>query len=90
MTLPIAHISALIAVRRRGAPVEYFSHSASFHSGENITPSKSGIKHLVQTYNSGDLIALAEVVRNLHHNDEQREQSYCEHQLYEAALERRG
>lgn len=38
--------------------------------------------------NSGDLIAISEVVRDLHRNDEQREQSYSERQLYEAALER--
>jgi len=38
--------------------------------------------------NSGDLISIAEVVRDLHSNDEQREQSYSERQLYEAALER--
>lgn len=38
--------------------------------------------------NSGDLLAIAEVVRDLHRNDEQREQSYSERQLYEAALER--
>ena len=38
--------------------------------------------------NSGDLIAIAEVVRDLHRNDEQREQSYSERQLYEAALDR--
>ena len=38
--------------------------------------------------NSGDLISIAEVVRDLHRNDEQREQSYSERQLYEAALER--
>ena len=34
------------------------------------------------------MIAIAEVVRDLHRNDEQREQSYSERQLYEAALER--
>ena len=38
--------------------------------------------------NSGDLIAIAEVVRDLHRTDDQREQSYSERQLYEAALER--
>ena len=38
--------------------------------------------------NSGDLLSIAEVVRDLHRNDEQREQSYSERQLYEAALER--
>jgi hypothetical protein len=31
---------------RRGAPVVNLSHSASFHSGEKIAPSKPGIKHL--------------------------------------------
>src|SRR5210317_676291 len=41
-----------------------------------------------QKINSGDLISIAEVVRDLHCNDEQREQSYSERQLYEAALER--
>jgi len=41
-----------------------------------------------QKINSGDLIAIAEVVRDLHRSDTQREQSYSERQLYEAALER--
>ena len=41
-----------------------------------------------QKINSGDLLAIAEVVRDLHRNDDQREQSYSERQLYEAALER--
>ena len=41
-----------------------------------------------QKINSGDLLSIAEVVRDLHRNDEQREQSYSERQLYEAALDR--
>ncbi|MFQ5437524.1 MAG: CarD family transcriptional regulator [Paracoccaceae bacterium] len=41
-----------------------------------------------QKINSGDLLLIAEVVRDLHRNDDQREQSYSERQLYEAALER--
>ena len=41
-----------------------------------------------QKINSGDLIAIADVVRDLHRTDDQREQSYSERQLYEAALER--
>jgi CarD family transcriptional regulator len=40
--------------------------------------------------NSGDLIAIAEVVRDLHRSDAQPEQSYSERQLYEAALDRMG
>lgn len=38
--------------------------------------------------NSGDLIAIAEVVRDLYRSDNQPEQSYSERQLYEAALGR--
>ncbi len=38
--------------------------------------------------NSGDLISIAEVVRDLHRNTDQPEQSYSERQLYEAALDR--
>jgi len=38
--------------------------------------------------NSGDLISIAEVVRDLHRAESQPEQSYSERQLYEAALER--
>ncbi len=41
-----------------------------------------------QKINSGDLLSIAEVVRDLHRNDDQREQSYSERQLYEAALDR--
>ena len=38
--------------------------------------------------NSGDLISIAEVVRDLHRGEEQPEQSYSERQLYESALDR--
>ena len=38
--------------------------------------------------NSGDLISIAEVVRDLFRADNQPEQSYSERQLYEAALDR--
>lgn len=38
--------------------------------------------------NSGDLISIAEVVRDLFRSENQPEQSYSERQLYEAALER--
>lgn len=38
--------------------------------------------------NSGDLIAIAEVVRDLYRSDAQPEQSYSERQLYEAAVDR--
>ncbi|MBC8716627.1 MULTISPECIES: CarD family transcriptional regulator [Brucella/Ochrobactrum group] len=38
--------------------------------------------------NSGDLIMISEVVRDLHRAENQPEQSYSERQLYEAALDR--
>lgn len=38
--------------------------------------------------NSGDLILIAEVVRDLHRNEDQPEQSYSERQIYESALSR--
>ena len=38
--------------------------------------------------NSGDLISIAEVVRDLYRSEAQPEQSYSERQLYEAALDR--
>ena len=38
--------------------------------------------------NSGDIVAIAEVVRDLHRSEAQPEQSYSERQLYEAALDR--
>jgi CarD family transcriptional regulator len=38
--------------------------------------------------NSGDLVSIAEVVRDLHRATDQPEQSYSERQLYESALDR--
>ena len=38
--------------------------------------------------NSGSLVSIAEVVRDLYRSESQPEQSYSERQLYEAALDR--
>lgn len=38
--------------------------------------------------NSGDPIQIAEVVRDLHRNEDQPDQSYSERQMYQAALDR--
>ncbi|MCH8997418.1 MAG: CarD family transcriptional regulator [Proteobacteria bacterium] len=38
--------------------------------------------------NSGDPVAIAEVVRDLHRNADQPDQSYSERQMYQAALDR--
>lgn len=42
----------------------------------------------VAKINSGDLVSIAEVVRDLYRSDAQPEQSYSERQLYESALDR--
>lgn len=63
----------------------------------SILKGKAKIKRLMwsrraqeyeQKINSGDLLAIAEVVRDLYHDNDQREQSYSERQLYESAHER--
>ena len=38
--------------------------------------------------NSGDLVSIAEVVRDLHRGADQPDQSYSERQMYQAALDR--
>jgi CarD family transcriptional regulator len=38
--------------------------------------------------NSGDIVAIAEVVRDLHRNAGQPDQSFSERQIYEAAMDR--
>ena len=38
--------------------------------------------------NSGSLVSIAEVVRDLYKKEDQGEQSYSERQMYQAALER--
>ena len=43
-----------------------------------------------QKINSGDIMQIAEVVRDLHRHDDQREQSYSERQLFESAFDRLG
>lgn len=43
-----------------------------------------------QKINSGDIQQIAEVVRDLHRHNEQREQSYSERQLFESAFDRLG
>jgi len=40
--------------------------------------------------NSGNILSIAEVVRDLHHNVDQAERSYSERMIYESALGRLG
>ena len=47
-----------------------------------------GLKSMKNQNQFSDIIALSEVVRDLHRNPSQSEQSYSERQLYESALDR--
>ena len=49
---------------------------------------ESKYKEYESKINSGDLVSIAEVVRDLHRKDDQPEQSYSERQIYESALGR--
>ena len=71
--------------------------SAKADEALDILKGKAVVKRLMwsrraqeyeQKINSGDIILIAEVVRDLHRRDEQREQSYSERQLYESAVDR--
>jgi CarD family transcriptional regulator len=56
------------------------------HSGRGIWSSRA--QEYEAKINSGDLIAIAEVVRDLHRPASNSEQSYSEHQIYRVALDR--
>ena len=91
MTLRVpTHKAAEIGLRSLSSP-EVVSRAMSTLKGKakvNRAMWSRRAQEYEQKINSGDLIAIAEVVRDLHRNDDQREQSYSERQLYEAALER--
>ncbi|MCY4006939.1 MAG: CarD family transcriptional regulator [Rhodobacteraceae bacterium] len=47
-------------------------------------------KEFDEKINSGEIMQIAEVVRDLHRRDDQTEQSYSERQLFESAFDRLG
>jgi CarD family transcriptional regulator len=49
---------------------------------------RAGRRKYEAKINSGNLVAIAEVVRDLYRSEAQPEQSYSERQLHEAALDR--
>ena len=74
-----------------------FSSKAQMDEAITTLQSKAKVKKLMwsrraQEYetkiNSGSLVSLAEVVRDLYKKEDQGEQSYSERQMYQAALER--
>lgn len=91
MTLRVPTNKAVTAGLRALATPEIVAHAMRTLKGK-AKVKKAMWSRRAQEYeqkiNSGDLIAIAEVVRDLHRADDQREQSYSERQLYEAALER--
>lgn len=77
--------------------VRNLSNAAKIEEALNVLTGKARVKRSMwsrraqeyeQKINSGDIIQIAEVVRDLHRGDEQREQSYSERQLYETAVDR--
>ena len=57
-------------------------------SGRSHADDIAGGQEYEAKINSGDIVAIAEVVRDLYRSESQPEQSYSERQLYEAALDR--
>jgi RNA polymerase-interacting CarD/CdnL/TRCF family regulator len=55
---------------------------------ETSVSDASGAQEYEAKINSGDIVSIAEVVRDLYRSESQPEQSYSERQLYEAALDR--
>jgi CarD family transcriptional regulator len=89
LRVPVAKV-AQVGMRK-------LSDSAAIQKALDVLTGRARIKRTMwsrraQEYeakiNSGDIIAVAEVVRDLYRSEAQPEQSYSERQLYEAALDR--
>ena len=83
--------------KARVSGLRTLSSKAQMDEAITTLQSKAKVKKLMwsrraQEYetkiNSGSLVSLAEVVRDLYKKDDQGEQSYSERQMYQAALER--
>ncbi len=84
-------------LKAEGSGMRKLSNDATLKEAFTTLKGKAKIKRTMwsrraQEYeakiNSGDLIMIAEVVRDLHRNEDQPEQSYSERQIYESALSR--
>ena len=91
MTLRIPMAKAATAGLRKISDADTFSDALSVLKG------KAKVKKIMwsrraQEYenkiNSGSPVAIAEVIRDLHRNENLAEQSYSERQIYEQALDR--
>jgi len=83
--------------KARNAGMRQLSNEATMNEAFTTLRGKARVKRTMwsrraQEYeakiNSGDLVSIAEVVRDLHRAEDQPEQSYSERQIYEAALSR--
>jgi CarD family transcriptional regulator len=83
--------------KARTAGLRKLSTQDQFNEALNVLRGKARVKRTMwsrraQEYeakiNSGDPISIAEVVRDLHRNAGQPDQSFSERQIYEAALDR--
>jgi len=83
--------------KAKAAGMRRLSNKATIQEAFTTLKGKARIKRTMwsrraQEYeakiNSGDIVSIAEVVRDLHRKEDQPEQSYSERQIYEAALGR--
>ncbi len=91
MTLRVP--TAKIAADRHAQLAEGRSSSARSRRSRAVPASsapcgRAGRRNTKTKINSGNIVAIAEVVRDLYRSETQPEQSYSERQLYEAALDR--
>jgi CarD family transcriptional regulator len=91
MTLRVPTSKAITVGMRKLAPPETVKKSLDTLKGR-ARIKRTMWSRRAQEYeakiNSGNLVAIAEVVRDLFRSESQPEQSYSERQLYEAALDR--
>ena len=91
MTLRVP-TAKLATVGMRKLSEEKISQEGARHAQGQARVKRTMWSRRAQEYeakiNSGDLVSIAEVVRDLYRSEAQPEQSYSERQLYEAALDR--
>lgn len=89
LRVPVAKVTS-VGMRRLSSPQKMKSALATLRGRARVK--RAMWSRRAQEYeakiNSGDPVSIAEVVRDLHRNAGQPDQSYSERQIYEAALDR--
>ena len=89
LRVPLAKVQS-VGMRRLSSPQKMKSALATLKGRARVK--RAMWSRRAQEYeakiNSGDPVSIAEVVRDLHRNAGQPDQSYSERQIYEAALDR--